>query len=292
MRKLLVSILSVISSGTAVGAAPAPCTSCAAWNVTQQPFRIYGNSYYVGVHGLSAVLITSDQGHVLIDGDIEESAPKIIASIRALGFRPEDVELILNTHVHYDHAGGIAELQRLTGAKVAASPRSAPVLKSGQSGPDDPQFGKLPPIPKVAAVQVFKDGEALRVGPLAITAHFTPGHTPGGTSWTWTSCENDRCINMVYADSLSAVSAEGFRFSGNTTYAEVVQDFEKSFAVLEGLQCDLLLTPHPDASNLWARLEKRAGGDADALIDPHACEMYVRGARAGLRKRLADEAGK
>ena len=126
---------------------PASCRDCAAWNATQAPFRIYGNTYYVGVRGLSSILITSDRGHILIDGDLPESIPKIAASIRALGFRLEDVKLILNSHVHFDHAGGIAGLQELTGAEVAASAASAKVLRSGRSGRDDPQFGQLPAFP-------------------------------------------------------------------------------------------------------------------------------------------------
>src|SRR5262249_11540441 len=159
-------------------------------------FRVYGNTYYVGVRGLSSILITSGGGHVLIDGDLQESVPKIAASIRELGFRIEDVKLILNSHVHSDHAGGIAELQRLSGATVAASPSSAKVLREGHSGPDDPQYGTISGIPPVASVKVVRDGEKLQVGPLELTAHLTPGHTPGGTTWTWKSCENGWCLNM------------------------------------------------------------------------------------------------
>ena len=98
-----------------------PCTECAAWNEPQSPFRVYGNTYYVGTHGLSSLLVTSDAGHVLMDGDLPESVPQIVDHIRKLGFRIEDVKLIVNSHVHFDHAGGIAELQRLSGARVVAS---------------------------------------------------------------------------------------------------------------------------------------------------------------------------
>ena len=148
MRNLISAVLALFA-GVSASANAEPCQQCATWNVTQAPFRLYGNAYYVGVHGLSSVLITSDSGHILIDGDLPESAPKIAASIRSLGFRVEDVKLILNTHVHYDHAGGLAELQRLSHARVAASALSAPVLKRGTSGPDDPQFGVLLPISKI-----------------------------------------------------------------------------------------------------------------------------------------------
>jgi metallo-beta-lactamase class B len=286
---LLVALLATFTAASAQ--TTASCTQCAEWNVSQEPFRIYGNTYYVGVHGLSSILITSPQGHVLIDGDIPESAPKIVANIQALGFRIKDVKLILNSHVHFDHAGGIAELHRLSGAPVAASKFTALALESGHSGRDDPQYGALPPIQPVAHVRIIKDGETLHVGPLALTAHFTPGHTPGGTTWTWQSCDQDHCLNMVYADSLSAVSADNFRFSRNTTYPRVIQDFEKSFATLSALPCDILLTPHPEASDLWARLARREKGDPNAFVDKTACRRLADTSRANLQKRIASERG-
>ena len=285
---LIASALKGITPATAEP--PTSCSKCAEWNVSQPPFKVYGNTYYVGVHGLSSILITSPQGHVLIDGDVAESAPKIAASIRELGFRVEDIKLILNTHVHYDHAGGIAELQRLSGAQVAASKPTAKALEAGHSGPDDPQFGILLDIPRVAHVKVIQDGETLHAGALAVTAHSTPGHTPGGTSWTWQSCEQQHCLNMVYADSLSAVSADNFRFTDSPTYPHAREDFAKSFATLSALPCDILLTPHPGASDMWERLEKRTKGDANAFVDSTACKHYADDGRAGLEKRLAQEA--
>jgi metallo-beta-lactamase class B len=152
------------------------------WNKAHKPFHVYGNTYYVGTQGLSSMLITSPEGHILIDGAVPQAAAKIAASIRTLGFNVQDVKLILNSHVHFDHAGGIAQLQRMSGAKVAASPASAKVLRTGAVDRDDPQFGSLPAIAKVANVREIKDGEVVTVGALSVTAHFTPGHTPGGTS--------------------------------------------------------------------------------------------------------------
>jgi metallo-beta-lactamase class B len=267
----------------------APCSSCPAWNVAQAPFRIYGNTYYVGVKGLSSILITSPEGHVLIDGALPESAAHIVESIRALGFRIDDVKLIANSHVHFDHAGGIAELQRLSGARVVASAASAPVLTHGGVGRADPQFGSLAPIRPVARVHTIVDGETLHVGSLAVTAHFTPGHTPGGTTWTWSSCEHARCLSMVYADSLSAISADHFLFTRSITYPHVLQDFERSFATMSALPCDILVSTHPEVSGLWERLAKREQGDATALVDPTACGRYVERAREGLAKRVAEE---
>jgi metallo-beta-lactamase class B len=288
--KLALLPLALISTfAAAADVPPQPCESCAEWNVSQTPFKLFGNSYYVGPHGLSSILITSDQGHVLIDGAIPESAPKIAASVRALGFKVEDIKVILNSHVHYDHAGGIAELQKLSGAKVWASTASAKVLRTGEADPADPQFGILLSFPKVSSLSVLNDGEVVKVGPLALTAHITPGHTAGGTTWTWKSCEGKRCLDMVYADSISAVSAPSFRFSA---HPEVLAQLDKSFNVIESLPCDLLVNTHPEASALWERLEKREKqGKRDALIDSTACDMYVGDFREGLRKRLAKENG-
>jgi len=265
------------------------CTNCAAWNVAQKPFRVYGNTYYVGTQGLSAILITSNEGHVLLDGALPESAPSIMANIRTLGFRVEDIKLIVNSHAHFDHAGGIAAIQRASGATVAASPPSAKVLGNGKSGPDDPQFAVALPYPAVARVQVIADGEVLRVGTLALTAHFTPGHTPGGTSWSWKSCESAQCLNMVYADSQTPVSAEGFLFTRNDTYPTALADFERGFALLERLDCDVLITPHPSASNFFERIAARDNSRTPALIDRDGCKRYAANARQQLAKRVATE---
>jgi metallo-beta-lactamase class B len=266
------------------------CANCAVWNKPQQAFKIYGNTYYVGTHGLSSILITSDSGHVLIDGALPESAPPIVANIRSLGFRVEDVKLIVNSHAHFDHAGGIAELQRLSGARVAASQWTAAVMNKGAAPRDDPQFGSIAPIARIRQVETFKDGETLSAGAVAVTPHFTPGHTPGGTSWTWRSCENGRCLNLVYADSLTPVSADGFLFTRRKEYPHA-EDFERSFSFLDTTPCDILITPHPDASNLWQRLAQR-NSRPDALIDPTACHVLAVTSREQLRKRLATESSK
>ena len=279
----------VFASGLFAQNRPSSCADCPAWNVPQQPFKIYGNTYYVGTHGLGTILITSSTGHVLIDGALPESVPQIVANIRSLGFRVEDIRLILNSHVHFDHAGGIGELQKLSGARVAASLWTAEVMKKGIVPRDDPQFGIIMPIARVVRVTTFKDGEALQAGSLTVTAHLTPGHTPGGTSWTWRSCENSRCVNLVYADSLTPVSAEGFLFTRSREYPHAVADFERSYAFLDNTPCDILITPHPDFSNLWQRLEQRSS-NPNALIDSSACRKLAGSSRERLRIRLATEA--
>ena len=267
------------------------CPQCATWSVPQAPFKIYGNTYYVGTHGLSSILIQTDAGLVLIDGDLPQSPPQIAESIKTLGFKLSDVKLILNSHAHYDHAGGIAELQRMSGANVVASKWSAAVLSKGGVPTDDPQYGTLLPIAPVAHVRALKDGEVLHLGKLTLTPHATPGHTPGGTSWTWQSCEASRCLNMVYMDSVSAVSADGYKYTQRKSPANM-QDFQQSFAFLDSVPCDILVTPHPEASDLWDRLDKRNAATPDALIDTSACQKHAITGRANLQKRIAAETAK
>jgi metallo-beta-lactamase class B len=279
-----VVLLAVLASTSGAQEPPSSCAQCPTWNKPQDPVRIYGNTYYVGPHGMGALLIISPAGHVLIDGALPESAPQIVAHVRALGFRVEDVKLIVNSHAHFDHAGSIAELQRLSGARVAASPWTAEAMKAGAVPRDDPQFGAIRPIARLPRVETLRDGETLSVGPIAVTAHFTPGHTPGGTSWTWKSCEGTRCLNLVYADSLTPVSADGFLFTrGHTADA-----FERSFEFLESTPCDILLTPHPEVSHLWERLAQRST-NPNAMVDRGACKALAASSRDALQKRLAKE---
>jgi metallo-beta-lactamase class B len=287
---VFISLLAVICCGVALGQKATSCANCITLNKAQPPFRIFGNTYYVGTHGLSSILITSPAGHVLIDGDLPESAGLIADDIRLLGFRIEDVKLIVNSHVHFDHAGGIADLQRRSGARVVASKWSAEILRNGGVGKGDPQYGTLPPLAAVKNVSTFRDGESLHAGEITITPHLTPGHTPGGTSWTWKTCEGSVCYDMVYADSLNPISAPGFRFTNSREYPHAIEDFEKSFAFFEATPCDVLITAHPEVSGFWDRLALREKGvKPDPFIDSGACHKLAENAREKLRHRLADE---
>ena len=274
-----------MGGGSVSGGQVAPgCSQCATWNASQVPFKIYGNTYYVGTRGLSSLLVETDAGLVLIDGALPESAGLIAGNIRALGFRLEDVKLILNTHVHFDHAGGIAELQRLTGAEVVVSKWSAAVLTKGGVSENDPQYGSLQPVAAVKRVRALREGEAVRLGRTELTPHATPGHTPGGTSWTWPSCEAGKCLEMVYADSISAVSSDGFKYTASEKYPHAIEDFQRSFAFLDTVRCDILVTPHPEASGLWDRLAARQ------MVDTGACKRLAETGREMLKKRIAAEA--
>lgn len=276
-------------AAAAADGTPAPPSYRELWTREQTPFRIYGNTYYVGTRGLSSMLVTSDDGHVLIDGTLPENAKLIAQNIRRLGFRIEDVKLIVNSHTHSDHAGGIAELQRASGAKLVASPIAAKALQQGHGGMNDPQHEYGDSFPPIASVETIADGKTLEVGDIRLTVHFTPGHTPGGTSWTWRSCENDRCLNMVYADSLTAVSDDTFKFTGDARYPTALKDFTRSIERVAALSCDVLVAAHPESVQLWDRLERREHGDRDAFVDADACKRYAQAGRERLEKRIARE---
>ncbi|MBD8543873.1 subclass B3 metallo-beta-lactamase [Oxalobacteraceae sp. CFBP 13708] len=259
------------------------------WNTPQEPFALYGNTYYVGTHGLSAVLITSPQGHILIDGGSEKSAPQIVRNMRRLGFKVEDIRFILNSHAHFDHAGGIAELQRLSGAEVLVGSAAVPVLASGQADKGDPQYTDLQPMAPTARVRAVADGDVVKLGPLAVTMHATPGHTQGGASWTWNAVEGGRTAHMVYADSLNAIAAGPFRYRGHRAYPTARADLERSIATVAGLPCDVLVSAHPEGSDLWQRYARRAARGNAAFIDTTACRTYADKARARLAAQLAKE---
>jgi len=262
------------------------------WNTPQEPFALYGNTYYVGTHGLSAVLITSNEGHILIDGGSDKSAPQIVRNVRQLGFKVEDIRFILNSHAHFDHAGGIAELQRLSGAEVLAGSAAVSILASGQADKGDPQFGDLPPMAPIAKVRAIRDDEVITLGPLTVTMHATPGHTRGGASWTWTATGQGNPARMVYADSLNAFGAKSFRYSGDPAYPTARADIERSIATVAGLPCDVLVSAHPEGSGLWQRYARRAARGNAAFIDTAACRTYADKARARLATQLAQEAAR
>jgi metallo-beta-lactamase class B len=255
------------------------CGACEAWNKPQKPFNVYGNTWYVGTAELSALLVTSPKGHILLDGALPQSAPLIAANIKALGFKLEDVKLILNSHAHWDHAGGIAALQKLTGAQVAASKHGAQVLRDGTIGKDDAQYDAKDPvyITPVRNVRDVADGETVRVGNLALTAHYTPGHTPGSTAWSWKSCVDGKCHDIVYADSLTAVSMDGYKFT------PMADTFRASIARVAALPCDVAISTHPGFTDVQGKLKR------GNFIDPNSCKDYAATALKNFEARIAKE---
>ena len=277
------SAQSDLPTGPSVETFLSACEGKEGWDDPSPPVRIFANVYHVGTCGITALLVVSDAGHVLLDTGTEAAAPQVAANITALGFELDDVEWIVTSHEHHDHVGGVAELKRLTGARLAARAAARRPLETGVPDWRDPQAATLQSFPGAPVDRTMQNGEHLVLGPLDLTLHATPGHSPGSTTWSWRACEGRTCRTVVYADSATAVSAAGFRFSGVPTY---VAAFRRSLAKIAALECDILITPHPGASALHQRL----AGD-QPLTDPQACRRYAEGGLQRLEARLAEEQG-
>ncbi len=289
MKTIIAAVL-LLAAHSAQAHDAITCSSCNEWNQQARPFNIHGNTYYVGTSGLSSVLVTSPQGHVLLDGALPQSAPLIQKNIEALGFKMKDVKLILNSHAHFDHAGGIAALQKASGATVVHTGHGAQVLRDGTPGTDDPQYDPKERIyiPKVARVKEVKDGETLSVGPLRFTAHTTPGHTPGGITWTWQSCEAGKCLNMVYADSLTMISTDGFYYTGGPGYPDRSASAKTSIAKVAALKCDIVIAAHPSATDAFGKAAAKTA-QSNPFIDPEGCRKLAAGAAQKFEERLQRE---
>ena len=259
----------------------AQCKDSADFERPAPPVRIFGNTYLVGTCGISSILITDPAGDILIDGGTEADADLIADNIRDLGFRLTDVKYILHSHEHSDHVGGIAKLQKMTGARVIASAPAQAVLNSGKPSAADPQQGILKPFPPAQVDGLVTDGQMVRLGNTVLIATTTPGHTPGALTWHWGSCDGGICRQIVYADSLTPVSAPSYRFSDHPAYLAA---YRVSIAKVAALDCDILLTPHPSASGMVGRLARAE------VENRSACRDYATGLTKQLDERLAKEA--
>ena len=249
-----------------------------------EPFRIAGNFYYVGATDAAAFLITGPDGHIVLDGGYPTTAPMIIASIAKLGFSIKDVKVLLNSEAHPDHAGGLGVLQKASGAELWASEASTYSLASGGDDPDLVlplralvRIGILG-YPPVRVDHVFKDGDTIRLGPLALTAHITGGHTRGCTSWSFQVHDGDRVLNVVSACDLVPLAT--------TRYPEQGSDLERSFRVLRSLPADIWVTCH---AREWGRYRKFAASrtakdPVEPFIDPAGYRAYIDDAEAKHRR--------
>lgn len=248
------------------------------WLQPMAPLQIADHTWQIGTQDLTALLVQTAEGAVLLDGGMPQMAGHLISNMKVRGVAPQDLRLILLSHAHADHAGPVAELKRRTGAKVAANAESAVLLARG--GSDDLHFGDGITYPPANADRIVMDGEVVTVGGIAFTAHFMPGHTPGSTAWTWTDTRDGKPVRIAYADSLSA---PGYQLQGNPRYPHLVEDYRRSFATVRALPCDVLLTPHPGASNWDYAAGARAG--AKALN----CRAYADAAEQKFDAQLAKE---
>lgn len=253
------------------------------WNQAVEPVRVAGPLYYVGPANITSLLISTPAGLVLIDGGLEQTAPIILENIRKLGFRAEDVRLILCTHAHTDHAGGLARLKAVTGARLYAGEADVESLARGGRG--DFAFGDTLPFPAVKADRGVRDGEEFVFGGLRIRAVGTPGHTKGCTSWAFTIDDGGTTRRVVM---IGGTSAPSYRLVGNPLYPTIASDFGTTFTRLRALGADIVFEGHGFTFDLEARrLGKRP------FVDPPAYLQAVERAEAAFRKQLAEQqAGK
>jgi metallo-beta-lactamase class B len=262
----------------------AACKDWDDWDKPAPPFQVMANTYYVGTCGISAILLVGSKGDILIDGGPANAAPLIARNIESLGFKMHDVKILLHSHEHHDHVGGLAELQRLTGARLLASPKAAPVLASGQASRDDPQYDEHSTFPAARVDGQVDNGGVVRLGDLELHSVATPGHTPGALSWHWEVRPSSNSVaTIVYADSLTPVSSDRYRFSDHPRY---LASFRNSIASIAALDCRYLLTPHPSASGMRANIV--ANGRITAKRT--ACRDYAADLSKRLEQRLAKEA--
>jgi metallo-beta-lactamase class B len=251
------------------------------WNKPVAPFRIAGNLYYVGAVEITSYLITTPEGHFLLDGGFVETAPQIERNVTELGFQLTDVKFLLNSHAHFDHAGGLAELKKVTGARFVASERDAPLLRSGGHG--DFRFGDTLTFPPIAPDQIVHDGEALQLGNQIMIAHLTPGHTKGCTTWTTKIHAENKVYDVVFVGSQSALD---YKFAGQESYAGITDDFERSFALLKHLPCDIFLASHGSFFHFVEKHERLLRGNSNGFIDPDGYKTYLRESERDFRNKL------
>jgi metallo-beta-lactamase class B len=240
-------------------------------NKPVSPFQIAGNLYYVGAIEVCSFLITTPKGDILLDGGFAETAPQIERNIAQLGFKIEDVKILLNSHAHLDHAGGLAELKNQSGAKMIASAGDAELLRNGGHG--DFRFGNTLTFPPVEVDQIIHDGESIELGGQKLTAWLTPGHTKGNTTWTTKISDGEKTYDVVFAGSPTALD---YQLVGKESYPGIAADFEKTFAVLKKLPCDIFLSDH--GTFFWF-VEKRnrlaRGENPNPFIDPNGYKRFV-----------------
>lgn len=246
-----------------------------AWRQPIAPFQIAEHTWYIGTEGLTALLIRTPEGAVLIDGGLPQAADMLLQRMRELGVQPHDLKLILHSHAHGDHAGPIAAIKRATGAHVVSNAESAVLLARG--GSDDIHYGDGILYPPVQTDRFVMDGEAVELGGIRFIAHYTPAHTPGSLSWTWRDTRNGKPLDIAYADSLSAPD---YKLVDNPRYPHIVDEYRRGFAAVRALPCDLLITPHPDASG-WTPANTAAPHSS-----PLTCRAYADTAEAKLDAQL------
>lgn len=264
---------------------PAPPLSLfESWNAPVEPFQIFNQLYYVGTENLSSVLIDTGAGLVLIDSGMDQSAAQIKQNIEKLGFKITDVKYLLNSHARLDQAGGFAKLKQWSGAKLVASAENAKMLKNGAA--TDFALGNQLPFPAVNADIIIQDGDQISLGQQVFTAHLTPGHLPGSTSWTTDITQQGKKYHVIYADSLFT---GGYYLINNKNYPTIVQDMQHSLNKLNAIHADIFLANKADRFNMQEKRQQLQAGNQNAFIDDQALQRYVAQGKADFAKQLAEQ---
>jgi metallo-beta-lactamase class B len=257
------------------------------WTEAYPPFHIAGNLYYVGSKGLANYLITTPQGHILINSDLEANVPMIRASIEQLGFKFSDIKVLLISHAHWDHDAGSAMIKQQTGATYMVMDADVPVVESG--GTSDFQYGTVKDAlyPATKVDRVLHDGDEVKLGDAVLVAHLTPGHTKGCTTWTMKVKEGGKTYDVVIVGSPN-VNA-GYKLVGNTLYPQIVDDFEKTFRVLKSLPADIFLGAHGSYFGMDAKYARLKQGVAMPFVDPEGYKAYINERETAFRTALAKQ---
>lgn len=241
------------------------------WNQPVKPFRIIGNIYYVGASEVSSFLITTPQGHILLDSGFAETVPLIVEGIKQLGFKLEDVKILINSHAHYDHAGGLAELKRLAGAQLLLSEPDAALVANGGKG--DFQWGDTLTYEPAKADRILQDKDRVELGGVTMIARLTPGHTKGCTTWLMKVTEDGKAYDVIFVGS---TTAPDYKLVDNPKYPNIVSDYEYTFRLLRSLPCDVFLGPHGSFFHLKEKAEQLARGKKpNPFIDGKSYRDYL-----------------
>jgi metallo-beta-lactamase class B len=251
-----------------------------------EPFRIADNLYYVGTSDIAVYLFTGPEGMVLLDGGYPQSAPLVLASITRLGFDPRRIRILITRQAHFDHVGGLAALRQSTGARLYASAPDAKLLEQGGMG--DFAFGDRLTFPAVKVDHVLRDGELVQLGPIRLTAHLTPGHTKGCTSWTFNATDAGRILPALF---VCGATAPGYRLVGNRSYPRILDDFQRSFATWRKLDCQLFLGAHGVYFGLEAKRAAMRPGGPNPFVDPEGCRNFLDKAARAIRDQGEKQQG-
>jgi metallo-beta-lactamase class B len=281
-RGAAAALVIFVSGAAAAAGLPAGLTPSDKWNDPVPPFRIADNLYYVGAADIASYLIVTDAGLLVIDGGYPETAKQILGNIKTLGFDPKAVKILLSSHAHFDHAGGLAELKSVTGAQLYASAEDGALMKRGGKG--DFFLGDDHPFPPVTPDRTLADGEKVVIGDMTLTAHITAGHTKGCTTWTFPVKVDGQVKQALVLCSLSILP--GYRLVGDPAYPNMAGDYARSYATLKALPCEVFLASH---GQFYGLAEKRVAMRPDApnpFVDPEGCKTYFATKEAEFQAEL------